>query len=102
MKKDFIELGYTAERIDPCNVWSSGNINNYTITNYLKQVEERISSYVDEHPQEVILVGHSLGGLVSIIAGNRIAEVTKIVSLCSPVDISNLSKKWNGKAFKTF
>ncbi|MFA6004978.1 MAG: alpha/beta hydrolase [Patescibacteria group bacterium] len=99
-EKRLIELGYTVERIDPCNLWATGNTKDYSTTNYLKQVEERVLFYQPPQPNEVILIGHSLGGLVSIIAGNRIASVTKVVSLCSPVDISNLAKKWNGKAPK--
>ncbi|MFA5136195.1 MAG: hypothetical protein WC489_02280 [Patescibacteria group bacterium] len=99
-EKRLLELGYTVDRIDACNLWSTGNVNNYSITNYLKQVEERILSYSDKKPEEIILIGHSLGGLISIIAGSRNPLVTKIISLCSPVDISNLSKKWSGKALK--
>lgn len=95
-EKRLIELGYTVERLDACNLWTTGNTSNYSITNYLKQIEERILFYKNKSPEEIILIGHSLGGLVSIIAGNKFNSVTKIVSLCAPADISNLSKKWHG------
>ncbi|MCX6731267.1 MAG: alpha/beta hydrolase [Candidatus Roizmanbacteria bacterium] len=95
-EKRLKELGYTVDRLDACNLWSTGNTSIYTITNYLKQIEERISFYKNQNPEEIILIGHSLGGLVSIIAGNRIDSVTSVVSLCSPGDIVNLAKKWQG------
>jgi len=99
-EKRLTELGYTVERIDSCNLWSTGNTHDYSITNYLKQIDEKILDYKDQTPEEIVLLGHSLGGLISIIAGNRNPLVTKIISLCSPVDISNLSKKWSGKTSK--
>lgn len=99
-EKRLLELGYKIIRIDACDLWTTRKTDNYTMTNYLKQIEEQISSHKNENPEEVILIGHSLGGLISIIAGNRNALVTKIISLCSPVDISNLAKKWNGNAPK--
>lgn len=99
-EKRLVELGYTVERIDACNLWTTGNANNYSITNYLKQIEERILTYMNQKPEEIVLIGHSLGGLTSLIAGSRNPLVTRIISLCSPVDISNLSKKWSGKSLK--
>lgn len=99
-EKRLIELGYTVEIIDPCNLWATGNMKDYTMTNYIKQIEERILFHQHKSPEEIILIGHSLGGLISIVAGNRIASVTKVVSLCAPGDISNLAKKWHGDAPK--
>ncbi len=92
-------LGYTVERLDPCGLWKTGNINNYSITNYLKQVKERVESYKNHNPEEILLIGHSMGGFVSIIAGNRIKEVTKIVSLCPPPDREKSADKWKGGRF---
>lgn len=96
-EKGLKELGYVTERIDPCNLWNGGDINKYTLTNYIKQVKERVDFYKDENPEEIILIGHSLGGFVSIIAGCRIPEVDKIISLCSPPDTVSALGKWKGK-----
>lgn len=99
-EKRLKELGYITERLDPCGLWKTGDIENYSITNYLKQIKERIYSYNDQSPEEVILIGHSMGGFMSIIAGNRIKEVTKIVSLCSPPDRIKSAEDWDGKEFR--
>lgn len=96
-EKRLKEIGYTAERLDPCNLWKTGDVNNYSVTNYIKQIKDRIDYYKGQHPDEVVLIGHSLGAFTSIIAGNLFSEVTKIVSLCPPLSIENLGKKWEGK-----
>lgn len=93
-EKRLKELGYMTERLDPCNLWKTGKIENYSITNYLKQIEERVSSYKSQNLTEIILIGHSMGGFVSIIIGARIDEVTKIVALCPPPNIKNSNQEW--------
>lgn len=92
--KRLTELGYTVERLDACNLWETGNVDTYSITNYVKQIRERVEFYKDQNPEEVILLGHSLGGFTAIIAGSRIAEVTKIISLCPPPDRLGSSLRW--------
>ena len=99
-EKGLKELGYVVERLDPCNLWSGGDVNKYTITNYIEQVKERVDFYKQENSEEIILIGHSLGGFVSIVAGCRIPGVDKIISLCSPPDRINTLLKWNGNEFR--
>jgi esterase/lipase len=94
------KLGYTTKRLDPCGLWKTGDIGNYTITNYLKQIEETVDSYKSQNPEDILLVGHSMGGFMAIIAGNRIKEVTKIVSLCAPPDRIKQAKDWKGQHFR--
>ena len=92
--KRLTEMGYIVERLDLGGLWETGSAENYTITNSLKQIKERIDSYKDQNPSEILLLGHSRGALTAIIAGARMPEVTKIVALCSPVDIRNSINKW--------
>lgn len=99
-EKRLIELGYTVERLDPCHLWETGEINNYSITNFIKQIRERVEFYKNQNPEEVVLIGHSMGGFTSIIAGSRIAEVTKIVALCPPPDRKTSEKEWKGTGFR--
>ncbi|MBA3724486.1 MAG: alpha/beta fold hydrolase [Candidatus Levybacteria bacterium] len=72
----------------------------YSITNYLKDVRKVIDEHTHENPDEIILVGHSVGGYISIIAGERYAEITKIVSLCPPSGFDNPPVKWKGKEYR--
>lgn len=96
-EKRLKELGYTVERLDPCNLWTSGDVSNYSVTNYIEQIKDRVDFYNNQNPEEILLIGHSLGGFTSILAGNSIPEVTKIVALCPPSSIEGLAKKWDGK-----
>jgi pimeloyl-ACP methyl ester carboxylesterase len=99
-EKRLKELGYTVERLDPCHLWETGNINNYSITNFIKQIRERVEFYSKHNPEEVVLIGHSMGGFTSIIAGSRIEKVTKIVALCPPPDRYGSLTEWQDTGFR--
>lgn len=89
-------LGYKVICLDPCNLWNGGDISNYTITNYVKQVEKVVNAEAVHNPEDIIVIGHSLGGFVAILAGQRLSKVTKIVALCPPATYENSLKKWKG------
>lgn len=99
-EKRLHEMGYAVERLDPCHLWETDNVNDYSITNYLKQVTERVHPYAGKNPDEIVLIGHSLGAFVAIIAGNRNEKVTQIVALCSAPDRIGQNLHWNGKEFR--
>jgi len=88
------QLGYTVERLDACHLWETGKVEDYTITNFIQQIRERVEFYKDQKPEEVLLLGHSLGGFTSIVAGNRITQVTGIIALCPPPDRIGPSLRW--------
>ncbi len=44
-EKRLKELGYAVERLDACNLWKNEDIENYTITNFIKQIKERVDFY---------------------------------------------------------
>lgn len=92
------KLGYTTEVLDPCGLWKTDDVNNYSVTNYLKDIKATIDKYKDKQPEEIILIGHSLGGLVAVLSGNMNPEVTKIVALCPPKSIDALGTKWINKS----
>ena len=100
-EKRLKELGYTVEKVGPCNLWKTGNTQNYSITNYLKQVEEVVKSYKNQNPEEILLVGHSMGAFTSIIAGNRIKDVTKIVALCPAANRKYTDDEWKKNKTRT-
>ncbi|MBI3619955.1 alpha/beta fold hydrolase [Candidatus Roizmanbacteria bacterium] len=85
--KDYINfsshLEYLANRgffsisFDPPGTWESpGGIEMFTTTNYLKAVSELIE-YFGNKP--TLLLGHSLGGTVSILAGTSYPAVKALV-----------------------
>jgi pimeloyl-ACP methyl ester carboxylesterase len=76
-------LGFRAISFDPPGSWeSSGSIETYTVTNYLGAVNELIEHYGGK---PTVLVGHSLGGYVAILAGASNPNVTAYVALMSLV-----------------
>lgn len=99
-EKRLKELGYVVERLDPCHLWETGDVNNYSITNFIKQIRERVEFYKEQKPQEVVLIGHSMGAFTAIIAGSRIDGVTKIVALCPPPDRYGSAKEWKGTGLR--
>jgi len=87
-------MGYSVERLDACGLWTTGDVKNYTISNFLKQIRERVDFYKSQNPEEILLLGHSNGGFTAIVAGARIPEITKIISLCPPPDKKESAHKW--------
>ena len=63
-EKRLIELGYTVERLDACDLWITKDTSNYTITNFVKQIKGRVDYYKSQSPEEIVLIGHSMGGLL--------------------------------------
>lgn len=88
------DLGYTTLRVDPCNLWQSGEVQNYTTTNYINQVKGIVEQYLPQGLEEIILIGHSLGSLVALEVGNIYEKVTKIVCLCPPIYLDRSDHKW--------
>lgn len=93
--EELTSLGYKVVRVDPCLLWTTGLVENYTLTNYTKQIKEIIDSYDAEVLEEVVLVGHSLGAAASIIVGADDARVAKVVCLSPTVKLDKSREKWN-------
>ncbi len=71
--------GYLAVSFDPPGTWESqGGLNLYTTTNYIKAINEVIE-YFGNKP--TLLVGHSRGGAVAILAGAKNPNVNGLVLL---------------------
>ncbi len=83
--------GYLALSFDPPGTWESpGGIKIYTMTNYLKAVNELIE-YFDNRP--TVLMGHSRGGSVAMIAGTQNNHVTHIITAMSRPQPSKIIEK---------
>ena len=93
-EKRLVKLGYTVERLDVCNLWKTGDVNNYSVTNFLGQIKTRIDFYKDQNPKDILLLGHRNGAFTAIIAASKFSGVTKIVALCLPPDWVGSKDKW--------
>jgi pimeloyl-ACP methyl ester carboxylesterase len=79
---DFLaSKGYFAVSFDPPGSWeSSGGIELYTTTNYLKAVNELIEHFGNK---PTLLVGHSRGGTNTMLVSTQNPHVTHFVSIMS-------------------
>lgn len=79
---DFLAgLGYYAISFDPPGTWESpGGIEIYTMSNYLKAMQEIISLYEN---RPTLLVGHSRGGSMAMLGGTTIDQVTAFAAIMS-------------------
>ncbi len=79
---DFLAgLGYFALSFDPPGSWeSNGDINQYTMSNYLKAINELIEHYGNK---PTVLVGHSRGGSMAMLAGITNPYVTHFITVFS-------------------
>jgi len=75
------EYGYYALSFDPPGSWeSAGDITLYTTTTYLQAVDELIEHFGSK---PTLLVGHSRGGTIAMLAGCSNPHVTKLASIMS-------------------
>lgn len=77
--------GYCALAFDPPGIWdSSGGIEIYTTTSYLKAIDELIE-YFGSKP--TLLLGHSRGGTVAMLAGTTNPNVRGFVAIMATYGI---------------
>lgn len=77
----FAKKGFLALSFDPPGTWeSSGDISLYTTPNYLKAIDEIIEYFGN---QPTVVLGHSRGGSMAILAGINNPYVTHFVAVMS-------------------
>lgn len=83
--------GYYALSFDPPGTWGSpGSIGLYTMTNYLKAINELVELYGN---RPTVLMGHSRGGTMAMLAGSRNDHVTHIIAAMSHSSINSPDKR---------
>ena len=89
---DFLsERGFLALSFDPPGTWESpGGISLYTMTNYLKAINELIE-YFGNLP--TFIIGHSRGASMSIVAGLENPHITSFVPIFSSLTIEGMKDK---------
>lgn len=100
---DFLaSLGFFAVSFDPPGIWESpGDISLYTMTNYIKAVNELIE-YFGNKP--TFVMGHSRGGTVAILAGTSNSNVVAFAAICSGFvsGKDENSDEWKKDGFRIF
>jgi predicted alpha/beta hydrolase family esterase len=73
----FSQKGFYAISFDPPGTWESpGSLDLFTTTNYIQAVNEVIAYFSDK---QTILLGHSRGGQVAILAGAKNPAVVGLI-----------------------
>ena len=89
--KFLADKGYCAISFDPPGTWDSpGSINLYTMTNYLKAINELIKFFGNK---QTVLMGHSRGGSMAMLAGPNNKYVTHIIAVMSHAGPSSINNK---------
>ena len=93
--------GYFALSFDPPGTWESpGDIKLYTMTNYLKAVDELIEHFGNK---PTFIMGHSRGATVATIAGARNKHVFAFAAVMSSFEKGgfqeDIDKDWKTKGF---
>ena len=87
----YAEKGYQAVSFDPPGTWESpGGIELYSMTNYLKAITEVIAYYGNK---PTVLIGHSRGGSMAMLAGSQNEHVTHFVCVMSNASESMLDEE---------
>jgi len=95
---DFLaKLGFYAVSFDPPGTWgSSGSIEDYTMTNYLKAINELIEHFGNK---ATLVMGHSRGGSMAMLAAITNPHISHLISIFSrpgPSDIGMQEAKTIG------
>lgn len=96
---DFLQKKeYLAVAFDPPGTWESpGDISIYTITNYIVAINELIAHFGNK---PTILVGHSRGGSVAMLAGAAHPIVRHCVAIMSPMNSSNEKAETKARGYQ--
>ena len=94
--------GYAVVRFDPTGTWeSSGEISDYTTTQYLEDIKSVLDFMLNRVDyKQVILGGHSLGGMVSILYAAQDPRVSLVLGIMPPsqkILESEVYNKWGEK-----
>lgn len=93
----FAQIGFFAVSFDPPGTWESGGeIEDYTVTNYLAAIDEVIEHFGN---RPTVMVGHSRGGSVSINAAARNSHITRVVTLMSRAEILSEDSEWKARGY---
>jgi len=84
-------IGYDTLRFNPTGTWgSSGQISDYCVSQYLKDTDSVIdwaNSSNKRKYDDVVLLGHSLGGQVAMVYAATHRNISGVVAIMSPANM---------------
>lgn len=88
--------GYLVMRFDPTGTWESGGtISGYSATNYLADIRSCLDFLKRKvtNPKQIVVIGHSFGGMTAIVAGEKFDDITHVIALTPPANLIRLSRR---------
>lgn len=108
-EKTLVTRGFITIRFDPTGTWESGGtIKDYSISQYLKDIKQIIAATKKKNKkiERIILIGHSLGGMLGAIYAAQHKEISAVVAIMPPQafvrkeNFHERAEKWKEKGFK--
>ncbi len=93
--EDLAGVGFTAIRFDPTGTWmSEGKIEEYSPRQYLRDLKT-ILLYMKEKGEyvQILLVGHSLGGMIALLHAAKENDVDAVVAVMFPSSLTRPKQK---------
>jgi len=83
---DLAKYGYVVIRFDATGTWgSSGNVDDYSVTQRLKDLDEVLAYAQREfRPKKVLLMGHSMGGMIALLYAARHNTIDGVTAIMAP------------------
>lgn len=104
LDKELSKLGYQVVRVNPKGTWElNADISQYSVSQTIHQVDEIIANNPNK---QVIIIGHSLGGHITLIVAAKHPSISAAVSIMGPscfVFPNNYQKRvveWKKKGLK--
>jgi esterase/lipase len=96
--------GYTVARFNPTGTWDSeGDISQYTLTQYLSDTDSVLSYMLQKgNYSEVLLGGHSRGGMMCLLFAaqdNRVSKVVAIMPSSNRTVQGKTYEEWKANGF---
>lgn len=111
LTKELAQTGYLAISFDPTGLGKSGGkIEDYTCTQYLEDLEDIVRHFQNkfDYIKDIIVIGHSLGGIIASIYAFKHQNIALLIPIMSPEAIvfsQNYQERyieWKKQQFKTF
>lgn len=103
LAEDLSKKGFTVARFNPTGTWDSeGDISDYTMTQYLKDIESVLEFMLDgKKYSQVLIGGHSQGGQMAILFAARDRRISMVLGIMpsSGPTLGSKRKEWKESGF---
>ncbi len=108
LAQNLTQLGFDAVSFNPVGTWDSqGNLSDYSVSQYLTDLAAVITHFQNNNYQQIVLIGHSLGGMIAMLYGTEHNQIINAVvalmppsSQTRPDKFQPVLKKWKDKGYK--